>query len=37
VNRCYSPPRDISSNVVPDLYTVLTKNKTVMSSFEIGH
>lgn len=35
VNRCYSPPRDISSNVVPDLYTVLTRNKTVTGSFEI--
>lgn len=35
VDRCYSPPRDISSNVVPDLYTVLTPNKTVSGTFEI--
>lgn len=35
VDCCYSPPRDISSNVVPDLYTVLTPNKTLSGSFEI--
>lgn len=35
VNRCYSPPRDISSNIVPDLYTVLNKNDRVQGSFQI--
>jgi hypothetical protein len=36
VNRCYSPPRDISSNVVADLYTVLNKNEKVTGSFKIN-
>ena len=36
VNRCYSPPRDISSTVVADLYTVLNKNDQVSGSFKIN-
>ena len=36
VNRCYSPPRDISSNMVPDLYTVLNKNEKVEGAFRIA-
>jgi beta-galactosidase/beta-glucuronidase len=35
VNRCYSPPRDISTPIVPDLYTVLQKGEEVLGSFEI--
>jgi hypothetical protein len=38
VNRCYSPPRDISSNLVPDLYTTLQKGDQVAGGFRIeGH
>jgi hypothetical protein len=36
VNRCYSPPRDISSGIVPDLYTVLKKNEQVVGGFQIN-
>jgi hypothetical protein len=36
VNRCYSPPRDISSTVVADLYTVLNKNDQVSGRFKIN-
>jgi len=36
VNRCYSPPRDISTHVVPDLYTVLNKGDVVDGSFQIN-
>ena len=35
VNRCYSPPRDISSNIVPDLYTTLKKGDRVEGAFRI--
>ena len=35
VDRCYSPPRDISSGFVADLYTVLNKDKEISSSFQI--
>jgi beta-galactosidase len=35
VNRCYSPPRDISSPLVEDFYTTLKKNDQVTGSFEI--
>jgi hypothetical protein len=35
VNRCYSPPRDISSPIVPDLYTVLKNDGQVSGSFQI--
>jgi beta-galactosidase len=35
VNRCYSPPRDISSGIVSDFYTVLSKNDQVEGSFQI--
>jgi beta-galactosidase len=35
VNRCYSPPRDISSNIVPDLYTTLKKGDEVSGSLRI--
>jgi len=35
VNRCYSPPRDISSNIVPELYTVLKRGQEVDGSFQI--
>ncbi|HVM47553.1 MAG TPA: glycoside hydrolase family 2 TIM barrel-domain containing protein [Candidatus Acidoferrum sp.] len=34
VNRCYSPPRDISSHIVPDLYTVLKKGDSVVADFQ---
>ena len=36
VNRCYSPPRDISTHVVPDLYTVLNKGDAVDGTFQIN-
>jgi hypothetical protein len=36
VNRGYSPPRDISTALVPDLYTVLKKGDRVAGSFQIG-
>lgn len=36
VNRCYSPPRDISSRIVQDLYTVLKKDDQVAGSFQIA-
>jgi hypothetical protein len=36
VNRCYSPPRDIFSNIVPDLYTVMNKGDRVAGGFQIG-
>lgn len=35
-NRCYSPPRDISSGIVSDFYTVLNKNDQVDASFQIS-
>ena len=35
VNRCYSPPRDISSRVVQDLYTVLKPGDQVTGSFQL--
>ncbi len=35
VNRCYSPPRDISSSIVPDFYTVLKKDDQVAGNFQI--
>ena len=35
VDRCYSPPRDISTPIVKDLYTVLTKDEQVVGSFQI--
>jgi beta-galactosidase len=35
IDRCYSPPRDISSRIVPDLYTVLSTNQTVTGTFQI--
>ncbi|HEV2207514.1 MAG TPA: glycoside hydrolase family 2 TIM barrel-domain containing protein [Verrucomicrobiae bacterium] len=35
IDRCYSPPRDISSRIVPDLYTVLSPNQTVTGTFQI--
>ena len=34
VDRCYSPPRDISSKVVADLYTVLKKGDEVKGAFQ---
>jgi hypothetical protein len=36
VDRCYSPPRDISSNIVPDFYKVLDKNGQVVGNFQIN-
>jgi beta-galactosidase len=36
VNRCYSPPRDISTPIVKDLYTELKKGDEVTGSFEIS-
>jgi beta-galactosidase len=36
VNRCYSPPRDISSSIVPDLYTVLKKGDQVAGNFQVN-
>jgi beta-galactosidase len=35
VNRCCSPPRDISSGIVSDAYTVLNKNEQVEGSFRV--
>ena len=36
VDRCYSPPRDISTPIVKDLYTVLTNGQQVVGSFQIN-
>jgi beta-galactosidase/beta-glucuronidase len=36
VDRCYSPPRDISTPIVKDLYTVLTNSQQVVGSFQIN-
>ena len=36
VNRYCCPPRDISSNVVSDLYFTLAKGATVQASFALG-
>ncbi len=36
VNRGYCPPRDISSPIVADLYTVLNKGDEVSGSFQIS-
>jgi len=36
VNKQVSPPQDISSNVVPELYLALTSGATIESSFDIG-
>ena len=36
VNKYCCPPRDISSNIVEDLYFTLEKGKTVEGSFVIG-
>lgn len=36
VNRCESPPRDISAAIVPDLYTELKKGAVVRGEFQIG-
>jgi beta-galactosidase len=36
VNRCYSPPRDISTNIAEDLYTTLKKNEQVAGSFQLN-
>ncbi|HVY70381.1 MAG TPA: glycoside hydrolase family 2 TIM barrel-domain containing protein, partial [Verrucomicrobiae bacterium] len=35
VNRAYSPPHDISSPIVPDLYTTLGKNGELSGSFQV--
>ena len=35
VNRCYSPPRDISTPIVRDLYTTLKDKDQVVGSFQI--
>jgi len=35
VNRCYSPPRDISSAIVPDLYSVLKSGDQISARFSI--
>ena len=34
-NRGYSPPRDISSPLVPDFYKVLDKNEQVEGNFQV--
>jgi hypothetical protein len=36
VDRCYSPPHDISSTLVPDFYTTLDKNDQVAGSFKVN-
>jgi beta-galactosidase/beta-glucuronidase len=36
VNRCCSPPHDISSNIVPDLYTTLKKGGRIAGSFQVN-
>jgi hypothetical protein len=36
VNRASAPPRDISSNVVPDLYFTLAEGATTSASFRVG-
>jgi len=36
VNQYCCPPRDISSNVVPDLYFVLKKGEKVGGAFNVG-
>ena len=36
VNKHCSPPRDISSSVVPDFYLVLKHGQTVDGGFEVG-
>jgi beta-galactosidase/beta-glucuronidase len=36
INKQCSPPRDISSNVVPELYLVIKKGKSVESGFNVG-
>ncbi len=36
VNKYCCPPRDISSNVVPDFYVNLKQGQTITSSFKIG-
>ena len=35
VNRCYSPPPDLSSKIVSDLYTTLKKDDQVTGTFRI--
>jgi hypothetical protein len=36
VNKQISPPRDISSSVVPDLYLKLKNNAEVAGHFSVG-
>lgn len=35
VNRCYTPPRDISNRIVSEFYTVFEKNSEITGRFEV--